>query len=385
MAERSPVRVYTVGDVFPDAEDGQSAFMALEPLFATADIVFGNCEGVYSDRPAKSPSYKHFMGTGQARGAFLGDVGFDVMSLANNHAVDGGYIGLSDTTALLAGQGIATTGAGQNLAEALTPAVVERGGARIAFLGVCSVFPKGYEARPGRAGIAPLRVTTSYLDPDENFWEPGIAPDVTTSVVAGDLERLETAIAAARTDADWVIVAPHWGYSSRLELLHDYEIELSRRIVDAGADVVLCAHHHSLRPIEFHRGRPIFYGLGALVHHFRDNAVTPEMRADRQRRFGQYSSMTMPAVEFPLWPFAEESRRTMVAALDLSTDGAGLDVGFFPAEMLVDGSTAPLPHDDERAGVIAAYVDGMSSRAGFSVDCVLTERDGWAFVEITEQ
>src|ERR1700759_2899546 len=142
MAEGSPVRVYTVGDVFPDAEDGRSAFTALEPLFATADLVFGNCEGVESARPAQAPSYKDFMGAGRARGAFLGDVGFDVMSLANNHAVDGGYVGLSDTTALLAGQGIATTGAGQNLAEALAPAVVERGGARIAFLGVCSVFPK---------------------------------------------------------------------------------------------------------------------------------------------------------------------------------------------------------------------------------------------------
>src|SRR5581483_6227872 len=112
--------------------------------------------------------------------------------------VDGGYVGLSDTAALLARQGIATTGAGPDLAEALAPAIVERGGVRIAFLGVCTVFPKGYEARSGRPGVAPLRVTTSYLDPDENFWEPGIEPQVMTTVFPCDFERLETAIGSAR-------------------------------------------------------------------------------------------------------------------------------------------------------------------------------------------
>jgi poly-gamma-glutamate capsule biosynthesis protein CapA/YwtB (metallophosphatase superfamily) len=385
MADSPRMRVLTVGDVFPDADDGRAAFTALEPMFAGADVVFGNCEGVYSDRPAKSPSHKHFMGAREERGAFLGEVGFDVMSLANNHAVDGGYVGLSDTAALLARQGIATTGAGRNLAEALAPAIIERGGVRVAFLGVCTVFPKGYEARAGRPGVAPLRVTTSYLDPDENFWEPGIEPEVMTTVVPGDLERLETAIASARGGADWVIVAPHWGYSSRLELLHDYEIELARRIVEAGGDAVFCAHHHSLRPIEFHQGKPIFYGLGALVHHFQDAAVTPDMRADRQRRFGRYSSMTSPEVEFPLWPFAEDTRKTMIAGLDLAADGTGLRAGFFPAQMLLDGSTEALRPGDERAGAIAAYVDGMSRRAGFPLTCTLAERDGWAYVELTEQ
>ena len=63
-----PVSVLAVGDVFPDVPDGRAAFRPLEPLFASADVVFGNCEGVYSDRPARSPSHKHFMGAARARG-----------------------------------------------------------------------------------------------------------------------------------------------------------------------------------------------------------------------------------------------------------------------------------------------------------------------------
>jgi poly-gamma-glutamate synthesis protein (capsule biosynthesis protein) len=381
MANSSPVSVYVVGDVFPDDVDGRAAFRQLEPLFATGDVVFGNCEGVYCDRPAKSPSHKHFMGASQERGSFLGEVGFDVMSLANNHMLDGGYVGMRDTAELLERQGIATTGAGDDLGAALAPAVIERDGLKVAFMGICSVYPKGYEARANRGGIAALRVTTSYLDPDENFWEPGINPVVTTRAMPEDLEHVQAAVARAREQADVVVVAPHWGYSSRVELLNDYELELARALVDAGADAVFCHHHHSLRPIELHEGKPIYYGLGALIHHFQDTAVSPAMRADRDRRFGRYSAYTMPAVEFPLWPFGEATRMTMVATLDLGADGA-IAPGFFPAQMIVDGSTEPLRPDDERAGTIAEYVDRITREADFATTLTLTERAGWAFVEV---
>lgn len=384
MSTGGSVTVYSVGDVFPDSENGRDALRPLQRVFATGDIVFGNCEGVYSDRPAVSPSHKHFMGASKDRGSFLGEIGFDVMSLANNHMVDGGYVGMRDTAELLRDQGIATTGAGEDLGAALAPAVLERNGIRVAFIGVCSVFPKGYEARPSRPGIAPLRVTTSYLDPDENFWEPGIEPDVLTTVVPGDMRALEQAIVTAREAADRVVVAPHWGYSSRLELLHDYEVELARRMVDTGADAVLCCHHHALRPIELHDGRPIFYGLGALVHHFQGTALTPAMRADRDRKYGPYSSFTMPEVEFPLWPFAEDSRKTMVAVLDFGAGEVRAGVGFFPAQMVVDGSTEPLPAGDERAGEIAAYVERISGERGSPIACELGERDGWAFVDVKQ-
>src|SRR5579864_4281556 len=197
MAEAGRVSVFSVGDVFPDIPDGRSSFAPLEPLFASADIVFGNCEGVYSDRPSRAPSHKHFCGGPRAHGAFLGEVGFDVMTLANNHMIDGGYEGLADTIELLRSQGIATTGAGENIAQATRPALVERAGMRVAFLGFCSVYPVGYEARESRPGLAPLRVRTYYGNPDPNFWEPGIEPLIETVPFAADLARYRATIAAA--------------------------------------------------------------------------------------------------------------------------------------------------------------------------------------------
>jgi poly-gamma-glutamate capsule biosynthesis protein CapA/YwtB (metallophosphatase superfamily) len=374
-----PVSVFAVGDVFPDAPDGRTAFAPLEPLLRSADIVFGNCEGVYSDHPAKAPSRKHFMGAPRAHGAFLAEVPFHVMTLANNHMIDGGYVGLSDTIELMHEQGIATTGAGSDIDEATAPAVLERGGERVAFLGFCSVYPVGYEARRDRPGLAPLRVRTHYNDPDPNFWEPGIDPVITTTALPADLARFHATIAGARERADHVVVACHWGYSSWMEVLQDYELELARDAVEHGADAVVCHHHHSLRGIEIHRGRPIFYGLGALVHHFVSFETSRETRAAREARFGERSSMRADEV-LPLFPFRADARRTGVATLEFGGGGGAggvVGAGLVPAMILEDGSTEPLRPDDPRASEIADYVERLSRQSGFDTAFSRSEREGF--------
>jgi poly-gamma-glutamate synthesis protein (capsule biosynthesis protein) len=380
MADPPTVSVLAVGDVFPDVPDGRAALAPLAGLFAGADVVFGNCEGVYSDRPAPAPSHKAFCWAPPERGAMLGDAGFDVMTLANNHIIDGGHVGLADTMALLRAQGIALTGAGEDLAEAMRPAVVERHGRRIAFLGFCTVYPKGYEARPARPGLAPLRVRTHYSDPDENFWEPGIDPVITTEAYPEDLRRYREAIAAARDEADVVIVANHWGYSSWVEVLQDYELQLARDAVEHGADAVVCHHHHSLRGIERHRGRPIFYGLGTLMHHFHSIQVTEEQMVERQARFGARSSWVV-GEELPLFPFRADARRSGAATLDVMPDGS-VQAGLIPAIILADGATEPLRAGDPRAAEIADYVERLSEQSGFATRFARGERDGWMHLRV---
>jgi poly-gamma-glutamate synthesis protein (capsule biosynthesis protein) len=378
--EPTTVSVVAVGDVFPDVPDARAAFRPLEPLFAAADVVFGNCEGVYSDRPAPSPSHKHFMGAPAERGARLGEIGFDVMTCANNHIVDGGYVGLEDTLELLHSQGIAVTGAGANIDEALRPAVVERKGLRLAFLGFCSVYPVGYEARPSRPGLAPLRVRTFYADPDPTFWEPGIDPAIVTVPMRDDLERYGAAIERARAEADFLVVACHWGYSSWVEVLQDYELELARTAVEHGADAVVCHHHHSLRGIELYRGKPIFYGLGALVHHFESFHTTDEDKAARRARFGDRSSF-VEHEGLPLFPFRADAWRTGLATFDVSADGA-VATGFIPALMAEDGSTEPLREDDPRAAEVVGYVERLTRQSGFDTPLNRSQRDGWMMLEV---
>jgi hypothetical protein len=72
------VEIMVAGDVFPNIPDGTAAFRELRGVLGAADVVAGNCEGVYSD----------------------------LLSCANNHMIGGGHAGLNDTLAALAGQGI---------------------------------------------------------------------------------------------------------------------------------------------------------------------------------------------------------------------------------------------------------------------------------------
>jgi len=375
------VSIFAVGDVFVDLDDGASAFRHATSLLHDADIVVGNCEGVYSDDPTPAPTTRHGMTTRRARASCLGAVPFHVMTCANNHIVDGGYRGLADTLDVLREQGIATTGAGMDLAAALRPAIVERKGVRVAFFAVASVFPVGYEARDGRPGLAAIRIRTHYSVPDPTFWDPGARPLITTAADADDLVRLGEAIEAARKSAEVVVVACHWGASSQFETLLSYETEIARRIVDLGADAVLCHHHHSLRGIEYRAGCPIFYGIGAFVHHFTHFEPSPKQLAASRAQYGDYAHGPRPG--FPLYPFHPDARMTGLATLDLSAGGV-VEAGFIPAEILADGSTEPLRAGDARASRIFTYLRRMSDALGPTVISTEGERDGWAHLTLAQ-
>src|SRR5690606_5644573 len=102
--------------------------------------------------------------------------------------------------------GIAVTGAGRDLDEARQPAIVERNGIRVGFLGYCSVIPEGGEAGPEKAGIAPLRVSASYEGRGAHA-----TPRVVTRPDDRDMKMILDDITALRRQVDIVVVAFHWG------------------------------------------------------------------------------------------------------------------------------------------------------------------------------
>ena len=377
--------VFATGDVFNDLPHSAQAFRHLSPLLSQADIVFGNCEGVYTDTPNVAPSARFFHQTSRERGARLGAVPFHVMACANNHALDSGSTGLRDTLSLLQDQGIFTTGAGEDIIAATRPAVIQVGGQRVAFLSFCSAFPVGYEARSDRPGLAPLRVHTLYRSPDPAFWEPGIQAHIATSPHEEDLARFREAIKSAKRDADTVIVSCHWGYAPMMrdrmsppgrthrriwsDGVEQYEIDLSRDAIDHGADAVVCHHQFSLRGVAFHRGKPIFHGLGVLVSHFRHGA---RGLLDDQGD-----------TEFPLFPFAANCRRTGVAAITVGATGT-VTAGFIPAQILSDGSTEPLRADDPRAEEIAAHLEAINIESGFDTALRRGAWDGWMMLHLKD-
>ncbi len=208
-------------------------FGDLRGILSEADIAFANLETPLSDDARWSGAFR--TPTSFAEG--LAWAGFDVLSLANNHALDAEGEGLFDTMESLRRAGVGTIGAGADLDEARRPFKVEKNGVRVAFLGYSqftNVGSAGF-ALPDRSGVAPL-------DP---------------SLIEEDVRR-------ARDEADFVVISFHWGIENSRDI-HPAARELAHRVIDQGADIVLGHHPHVPRAIEVYEGGVIAYSLGNLV------------------------------------------------------------------------------------------------------------------------
>lgn len=334
----SPATIYAVGDVFIDRDDPSSAFHDGRLVPADA-LLFGNCEGVFADTWERALSCGSPVVAPADRAERLHAAGFTVMSLANNHSIDGGYSALLSCRNTLHDLGIGTAGAGENIAAARQPARHALAGTSIATLAYSAVFPHGYEARAAYPGLAPVRAHTFYAPWESNEWNPGIPPHITTQPFPEDLAAFRDDIAEAAGTTNLVIVSVHWGDFTQPFVLTDHERRTAHAAIDAGADIVLGHHHHMLRGVEFYHGKPIFYGLG---HYLFDLPNLPDRLAKDgylgsgnpddaralTRRFKEYR--LGPRDGFPYLPFHKDSRQTGMAVITIA-DGAIDQVGFRPA------------------------------------------------------
>lgn len=366
-----------VGDVFVNRGDPQHAFRHCAPVLRSIDLVFGNCEGAYTDAPHYAPSagWRVVSGTGNALG--LREAGFHVMACANNHSLDAGHEGLAHTLAVLRKQGIHTVGAGYDALEACRPAVVEQSGLKIGFLAYSSVYQAGYEARPGVPGIAAMRIHSHYYIPDWDAYgmvEPGVTPQVRTFAYPEDVSTLQSAIAKAREFCDAVVVSFHWGTARIPAVLTDYETTLGRAAIDSGADIVLGHHHHFLRGIELYKGRPIYYGLGHFVFDLPglEQALTPHDLA-KLHAMGEHA--IYPRAGYPLSPFHPDARMTMIAVAQF--EGARLvAAGFVPCLINQENHAVPLHLESEDGQRVLQYMHQTTAAAGLTTQYVPGEKVG---------
>jgi len=237
-----------------------------------ADLACANLEVPLSRRGY--PADKPIVHRGDpALASELTRLGLDLVSFANNHSLDHGPDALLDTVTAVEEAGVAVVGAGEDLAAAMQPRIIRVGETRVAFLGLSSTLPVGSAATESRPGIAPLRVRVSLLADAPVFEEqPGTAPYVATEVLPEDLDRAREAVRTARRDADVVVVLVHWGvppgWTAPFQgILADYQRPLGRALIDAGADLILGHHPHTLHGVEVYGGRFICYSLGNFIFH----------------------------------------------------------------------------------------------------------------------
>jgi poly-gamma-glutamate capsule biosynthesis protein CapA/YwtB (metallophosphatase superfamily) len=244
------IRLIFTGDIIPSRcvyarqqaeNDFAYAFRRIAPLLVAADLTIGSLDASLSGagKPIGCTETFDLLAPPQSIEGLVYS-GFDVLTIASNHAKDCGEGQAScdqailDTVANLRNAGIASTGGGANLAEARRPAVVTVKGIRFAFLGYDDVA-NYYNATDSTPGTAPLDATT-------------LAEDI----------RL------ARQQADVVVVMPHWGSEYTLEPTQRQR-DLAHEAIDAGATLVVGNHPHWVEATEDLGDKFIDYALGNFV------------------------------------------------------------------------------------------------------------------------
>ena len=222
-----PVTLAAVGDITFGEQVGPTLYRlggrypwtSVASLLRRADVTTGNLETSVSSRGTPAAKEYTFRGAPWMLPPVHSYAGFDVLTLANNHAVDFGRTALLDTIHAVRAAGMQPIGAGANAWLARRPAIVTSGGLRIAFLGYSDVNPPGFPATSGAAG-------TARADP---------------VAIAADVH-------AALRRADVAVCFFHWGVE--LHALPDSrQKELALACLRSGAALVLGAHPHVFGPV----------------------------------------------------------------------------------------------------------------------------------------
>lgn len=247
MAPEPVVHLAAVGDIMLDRSLGTALaagnldhpFYFVAPLLQAADYTIGNLEtalGTIGEPVAKRYPFRSPPEAAES----LARAGFDLVSLANNHAQDYGPEALLQGIDLLRAQGVATVGAGANDAAAHAPHIAEVNGLSIAFLGYVHV---------------PVEAVTNF---DTATWT---ATDNAPGLAWADPDRIRADVAAVRPEVDLVVVVLHSGYEY-IEQPSEPQVAAAQAATVAGADLVIGHHAHILQGIQYHADGVIAYGLG---------------------------------------------------------------------------------------------------------------------------
>ncbi|MCC5864311.1 MAG: CapA family protein [Wenzhouxiangella sp.] len=301
-----------------------SRFTALNEIIDSASVGFTNFEGVLRGAPGGWPTKEHFIHDAPSEVmAGLKALGFNLVSLANNHAFDLGPTGVLHTRQVARAAGLTTAGSGTSLAEAGQASVVttDRGTVALVAMDASGLPDLAYardadELLDARPGLNPLRIRRTVELPLASFREfqrltrelgeserqrrrlqmgyPQPRADERLNFYGAWLKRGETAREAFEPDgADLarnlatirsaaamhdVVVAyvhqhhwsPDWQQTAAWLRL------VGEACIEAGADIFVSHGVPMLMEIGVHHRRPMFFGLGSLFFDTR----RPERYAD---------------------------------------------------------------------------------------------------------
>jgi poly-gamma-glutamate capsule biosynthesis protein CapA/YwtB (metallophosphatase superfamily) len=284
-----------------------AATVAADPDFAqviallhSADLRYGNLETTIVDLDAFTGSpyswdadWTLASQPGVARD--LAELGLQLVSRANNHALDWGAEGMFETSRRLDEAGIVHAGVGRHGGLARSPRYLELPQGRVGLVSFASTFRPTSDAlpyrgaAPGRPGVSPLAIETTQLVERELFVALTALGQDTGDVITrfgvrfapaerravhyepdeSDLADILTNIRLAAQHSDFVVAALHahqaeneWESGAAILRPAAFVSDVARAAIDAGAAVFVTTGNHNVGGIEIYRGKPIFTGLG---------------------------------------------------------------------------------------------------------------------------
>lgn len=249
--QEGQVTIHAVGDVMLARKVGQYMngsgldypIARTKDFLMEADITFANLESPLADTGVPLPGKGIWFRAVPAGVETLLMGGFDIVSLANNHAMDYDAPALLQSIEILQANNIVPIGAGADEKAARKAHIEEINGLTLGWLAYSEMadlffshnYPRRMQAEEGIPGIAP-------------FAESKIVED----------------IEALKEQADIVILSLHWGLEYQ-DIPEEYQRMAARRLIDAGADIILGHHPHCIQGAETYKQGLIVYSLGNFI------------------------------------------------------------------------------------------------------------------------
>lgn len=233
-----------VGMRLQKAGSYEMAFEKVASLLSQGDVVFANLESPLTENThCLDKKGKIVLKAKPEAAKALTSVGFNLLSISNNHMLDYYETGLFDTMKVLEENHISYAGGGKNLEEARKPAIIEKNGLKIGLLAYTDMAELIFAGDP-------------YLSFAAKADKSGLVPR--------KYETIREDVIKLRDQVDLLAVSLHWGTEDSFTVSPG-QIEFAHKLIDDGVDIILGHHPHQFQGMEIYKGKPILYSMGNFL------------------------------------------------------------------------------------------------------------------------
>ncbi|HEX38067.1 MAG TPA: T9SS type A sorting domain-containing protein [Candidatus Cloacimonetes bacterium] len=238
----------------------------LNLLGNAADVTIANLECPLTDQGTPHPTKPIYFRGDPDNVEGLSYAGIDIVTLANNHILDYGLIGLQQTQDVLAQEQILYSGAGANSYEAYTPILYTQNGVTFAFLASSD--------RTGQYNNYQPYLNAGYNKPGFAYMTPYyISQQIAEVEDVSDLQIIEMhagseyslAPGSQYDKSEELNPYQDEGYNPKADVPHMWDRAIRQHAIDAGADLVICHHPHIIQGFEVYHNKLIAHSLGNFV------------------------------------------------------------------------------------------------------------------------